>query len=419
MRTTNTFGVKFIIRKNKVKNNLTPIYARITVDAQRTEISLKRKIDPDEWDSVNGKAKGKSPEAKRLNSFLDENLTLFYDYYHELQKRKELITADAIKNLFLGIDVKDYTIKNLLEYHNEVMKETLAYGTMKNYYTTQKYINEFVQKKYSTTDYYLCKLSYRFISDFEFYLRKRQPDDHQRPLTNNGIMKHLERFRKMINMAVRMEWMEKNPFEKYQLHFNKVDRGFLTEEELFKIENKEIHIERLKFIRDIFVFSCYTGLSYIDAFNLSPDNITLGIDREYWITTRRQKSDEPVKVPILPKALSIIEIYKKHPRSVKYNTVFPHISNQKINSYLKEIADICGLTKNLTFHLARHTFATTVTLTNGVPIESVSKMLGHSKISTTQIYAKVIERKVSDDMKNLKQKMCSKNHENQNMNKAK
>lgn len=405
MRSTNTFGVHFMIRRNKVKNNLAPIYARITVDARRIEISLKRKINPNEWDPVNGKAKGKSPEARMLNSFLDENLILLYDYYHELQKRKELITADAIKNMFLGIDEKDFSLKKLVEYHNEVMKTTLAWGTMKNYYTTQKYIQEFVQKKYKTSDVFLCKLTYRFISDFEFFLRNRQPNDHQRPMGNNGVMKHLERFRKMINMAVRMEWLEKDPFERYQLKFNKVERGYLTEEELEKIEAKKISIERMQFIRDIFVFSCYTGLAYIDAIKLSPDDIIRGIDGEHWISIKREKTDVPVRVPILPVAWQLIEKYKTHPRSEKNNTVFPFITNQRLNSYLKELADICGIKKNLTFHLARHTFATTVTLTNGVPIETVSKMLGHSKMATTQIYAKVIERKVGEDMKTLKDKM--------------
>jgi site-specific recombinase XerD len=407
MRTTNTFGIQFITRKNKAKDELVPIYVRIAVDSRRVEISLKRWILPDNWDEVKGKAKGLKDEIKSLNHFLEEVRARLVENYQELQLHKELITAETIKDMFLGLDQKDYTLCKLVEYHNQVMKSTLAWGTMKNYSTTQKYIKEFLKERCRTTDIYLCKLSYKFITDFEYYLRNREPEDHQKHIGNNGVMKHLERFRKMVTMAVKLEWLDRDPFEKYQLKFNHYERGFLTEHELARIENKEFRIERLVYIRDIFVFSCYTGLSYIDAMKLAPVNITIGIDGEYWISTNRQKTDEPVRVPILPKAWEMIEKYKTNPRSMKKGTIFPYISNQKLNSYLKEIADLCGIEKNLTFHLARHTFATTVTLTNGVPIETVSKMLGHSKITTTQIYAKVIERKVSEDMKCLRTKMES------------
>jgi integrase len=408
MRTTNTFGIQFIIRKNKAKEELAPIYVRITVDARRVEISLKRWINPNDWDSVKGKAKGIKDETKSLNHYLEEVRTLLVENYQELQVHKQMITADTIKDLFLGIDQKEYTLCKLVEYHNQVMMSSLTWGTMKNYFTTQKYIQEFLKERFRTTDMFLSGLSYKFITDFEFFLRNHKPLDHQRPMENNGVMKHLERFRKMVTMAVKMEWLDKDPFEKYKLKFNRVERDFLTEYELAKIEEKEFHIVRLQYVRDLFVFSCYTGLAYIDAMNLSPGNITIGIDGEYWISTSRQKTDEPVRVPILPKAWEMIEKYKTHPRSLQKGTIFPHVSNQKLNSYLKEIADLCGIEKNMTFHLARHTFATTVTLTNGVPIETVSKMLGHSKITTTQVYAKVIERKVSEDMKSLRTKMESK-----------
>ena len=180
-------------------------------------------------------------------------------------------------------------------------------------------------------------------------------------MANNGVMKHLERFRKMVTMAVKMEWIDRDPFEKYQLKFHRVEREFLSAEELIRIENKEFKIVRLQWVRDLFVFSCYTGLAYIDTMNLTPGNITLGIDGEYWISTCRQKTDQPVRVPILPRAWEIIEKYHTHPRSLQKGTIFPNISNQKLNSYLKEIADLCGIEKNLTFHLARHTFATTIT----------------------------------------------------------
>lgn len=407
MRTTNTFGVQFITRTNKAKDGLLPIYARVTVDGRRVEISLKRWIKPCDWNSSKGMAKGSREEIKSLNHYLDEVRARIMECYQEMQVQKRLITADAIKSMFLGTDQKDFTLCKLVDYHNQTMRDTLAWGTMKNYFTTQKYIHRFLKERFGTTDMFLSELSYKFITDFEFYLRNYKPKDHQKPLGNNGVMKHLERFRKMVTMAVKMEWVSRDPFDKYQLKFHRVDRDFLNDEELEAVENKDFKFVRLQWVRDLFVFSCYTGLAYIDAMNLTPSNITIGIDGEYWLSTCRQKTDQPVRVPILPKAWEIIEKYKTHPRAVQRGAIFPMISNQKLNSYLKEIADLCGIEKNLTFHLARHTFATTVTLCNGVPLETVSKMLGHSKITTTQVYAKVVEKKVSEDMQNLREKLAA------------
>ena len=218
----------------------------------------------------------------------------------------------------------------------------------------------------------------------------------------------MERFRKMINVALKNEWMQKDPFKAYKLKFIKFERGYLTEDELHKLENKEFKIERLRMVKDLFIFSCYTGLAYIDTVTLTRASVVKGIDAESWIITQRTKTKTPVKVPLLPKAMEIIESYRNHPKCLAEETLLPCLSNQKLNGYLKEMADLCGIEKNLTFHLARHTFATTITLSNGVPIESVSKMLGHTKITTTQVYAKVIERKLSEDMFLLKRKLSEK-----------
>ncbi len=218
-------------------------------------------------------------------------------------------------------------------------------------------------------------------------------------------MKHLERLRKMAKFAVRLEWIDRDPFENFQLRFTKVERGFLTKEELLKIENKQFSISRLQWIRDLFIFSCYTGLAYTDVMQLTPSNVIIGIDGKYWIKTIRQKTEVQVNVPLLPKAIEIIKKYKDDPKSNVKGSLFPVISNQKLNSYLKEIGDVCGIEKNMTFHLARHTFATTVTLSNGVPMETVSRMLGHTKITTTQIYAKVLEKKIGEDMDLLQIKL--------------
>src|SRR5690606_9152173 len=241
-------------------------------------------------------------------------------------------------------------------------------------------------------------------------LQTYEPTDHHKGMANNGVMKHLERFRKMVRLGVKLGWMEKNPFELYKLKMQKVERDFLTSEELSKIENKEFSVQRIQYAKDLFVFSCYTGIAYIDVMQLTPDNIFLGTDGNRWIKTMREKTDTSVNVPILPKAAAIIEKYKNNPRAIARGTLFPVISNQKLNSYLKEVADLCGIKKHLTFHLARHTFATSVTLSNGVPIETVSKMRGHTTIRTTQIYAKVVEQKVSQDMANLRNPLEENQH---------
>jgi site-specific recombinase XerD len=211
----------------------------------------------------------------------------------------------------------------------------------------------------------------------------------------------------MVNMAVIMDWLAKDPFAKYRQHFDKVERFYLTKEELSAIENKKFSIERLQTVKDLFLFSCYTGLAYIDTMNLTAGNIIKGIDGNDWLITSRQKTDTDVRVPLLPQAEELIKKYKDHPKAANHGTLFPVISNQKTNAYLKEIADLCNINKAITFHIARHTFATTITLSNGVPIESVSKMLGHTTIRSTQVYAKVVEQKLSEDMQNLKKRMAN------------
>lgn len=370
---------------------------------QRAEFSIKKKIRREIWD--NGWAKTNSEEGKIVNAYLKQIESEIFRYYREMLASRKMVTAEGLKNAYFGIQSREHSLMDIVEYHNTQMKDTLVWGTMKNYFTTQKYIKRFLKDHHGKSDVYLTELNYKFIVDFEYFLRNWKPVDHQRPLGNNGVMKHIERFRKMINLAVRMEWLDKDPFARYKQKFERVEREFLTDEELKALENKELKIVRLQWVRDLFIFSCYTGLAYIDVMRLTPSNITIGIDGKQWLITNRQKTSNPVRVPLLPQALEVINKYKGHPKALYNGTLFPTISNQKLNSYLKEIADLRSIEKDLTFHLARHTFATTVTLSNGVPIESVSKMLGHTKISTTQIYAKVIEKKLSEDMDMLRNKL--------------
>ena len=405
---TATFGVHFIIRKEKAKNGKAPVFARVTVNNQRCEVSIKKFVPVRDWDGRKGRVKSLTDEYKNLNSFLEQVRTILVEHYQDLVVENEEITPTTVKNRFLGLDDSKYSLLELFDYHETHNEKILKWGTLKNYRTTKNYIELFLKSYLNRKDIPLNRLNYQFICDFERFLRNYQPLDHHHPMNNNGVMKHLERLRKLINLAVRMEWVNKNPFSAYRLKFKKVHRDCLTEKELKAIEGKELKIERLRYVRDLFVFSCYTGITYGDVMLLTEANLQNGIDGGLWIFTKRMKTDNPVPVPLLKEAEEIIETYRNHPKAVSRGTLFPLISNQNLNAYLKEIADLCGISKNLTFHLARHTFATTVTLNNGVPIESVSKMLGHSKLSTTQIYAKVMEKKISEDMGTLKRKLANK-----------
>ena len=401
MQTNNTFAIIFFVRKSRNDVNRLSIYARITVNQKRSEISLKRSIQVYNWDISKNRVRGNTPEIRILNNYLDYVYTELLDCHKQLLEEHKMISSRAIKARYLGEDDNHKTLKELIAYHNTNMITVLKAGTMKNYYTTEKYLSKFLLSKMKVDDIYLKQLNYRFICDFEQFLRNYRNMNDVLMLTNNGVMKHLERLKKMVNLAVKLEWLPKNPFQKFQLKFNKYDRQYLTERELERIENTQFNQERLERVKDIFLFSCYTGLSYIDVKELTVHQIVLGIDNRHWIHTKREKTNELVKVPLLPRAYEIVQKYKGLLNITSSMKLLPLCSNQKTNSYLKEIAKACSIHKNITFHVARHTFATTVMLSNGVPIETVSKLLGHTKLSTTQIYARVIETKISEDMDNL------------------
>ncbi|SFT07668.1 Site-specific recombinase XerD [Zhouia amylolytica] len=401
MKTKSTFTVIFFTRKSRSNPEQISIYVRITVAGKRAEISLKRSLANSQWDANKNKGKGNTEKIRALNAYLDQVYAKLLQSHKELLEEDKIISSDAIKSRYLGEDDNSKTLRELISYHNGNMVRVLKAGTMKNYYTTEKYLHKFLLKKRKQKDIYLKQVNFRFISDFEHYLRNYKNSKKQHTMGNNGVMKHLERFKKIINLAIKLEWMHKNPFDQFQLKYDKYDRAYLNERELGLLENTNFKSERLEKIKDCFVFSCYTGLSYIDVKELTQDNIVKGIDNNNWIYTRREKTDELVKVPILPKAWTILEKYRAQ-QKVDFSTgVLPISSNQKTNTYLKEVAKSCGIHKNITFHVARHTFATTVMLSNGVPIETVSKLLGHAKLSTTQIYARVVETKISEDINNL------------------
>lgn len=405
MKTRSTFSLLFWVNTSRIKNDQVPVYARITVNGKRTNISLQRRLPVSNWDSNRGMAKGTKQSSKLLNKYLEQVRAKIYESYEDLLSEDKLVTSQSIKSKFLGEDESNKTLLELFEYHNEVSQEKLNNHTLRHYKVTQGYLIKFLNEKLKTTDMSLQSLNYSFIVDFEHFIKSYKPKDHQKKMSHNTAMKHLQRLRKMVTMAYHLEWIIKDPFVRFKSSFENKRREFLTENELNLLEQFNSSTERLNIIKDLFLFSCYTGISYVDINSLTADNIILGIDGNHWINTKRKKTNSFLAIPLLNQAKNLIKKYDGHQRTIISNTLFPCFSNQKINCYLKEIAELSGIKKNLTFHMARHTFATTVTLSNGVPIETVSKLLGHTKIATTQIYARVINKKVSEDMNKLSEKL--------------
>lgn len=383
----------------------TPIYIRLTIDGERTEFSSKKFIEKGKWSSELAKMKGTTEEARSINSYLDMMRSKVLGAEMTLLHKEEAVTVENVKSIIHGIYKNHRTLITVFEDHNNKMRELVgrqyAHGTLQRFEVTLKHIQNFLFWKNHEEDIALMKIDHAFITDFEFYLRS------VKVCSNNTAVKYVRNFRKIINICLNNDWLEKNPFSKYNGKVYEVDKEFLTEEELQKIYSKRFLNTRLSQVRDIFIFCCFTGLAYIDVQQLRKDHIGIGIDGSRWIFKNRQKTDTSSKIPLLPVAEEIIKKYADHPKCLNEDKILPVLSNQKMNSYLKEIGDVCGVNKEITFHMARHTFATSVTLTNGVPIESVSKMLGHKSLRTTQHYAKIVDKKVSDDMAILKQKLSS------------
>jgi len=399
MRTDSTLGVIFFTRRKRSNREKLDIYVRITVNKQRAEFSIKRDISVCNWDIFRCRAKEIDHNHILLNTYLDDVHAEVLNAHKQLHAERKVITAKGIKLRYFGEDEQRMTLMKAVEYHNQNINNELRAGTLKNYFSTENYLRQFLQEKHKTNDIYLIQLNYRFIVNFEHYIRTYKSKKKRRTCTNNGVMKHMSRLMKIVNMSIRMEWLEKDPFKNYKLRFVKNERDYLTERELDLFEGTSFMTIGLQIVKDIFLFSCYTGLSYIDIKELNPNQILVGIDGNKWIYTKRTKTNEQLKIPLLPKAKEILEKYKNE--IVASDKLLPVYSNQKMNKNLKEIAKVCGIYKNITFHVARHTFATTVTLSNGVPIETVSKLLGHTKLTTTQIYARVLQKKVGEDMQNL------------------
>lgn len=398
-----TFSLLFYLKKPKgYKTGLVFIYARITINGERAELSSGIKCDPTKWNSDGGKPLGYNEEAKALTKYLDTIKNKVYEAHNRLMNKNAIITTESLKNEYLGKTDKPISLIEIFQDHNNKVEALLgqefAPGTLERYKTSLRHTKDFIKWKFNSSDIDIRNINHAFITEYEFYLRS------VRKCTNNTAVKYIKNFGKIIRICLANGWLDKNPFANYKAKVKEVERVFLSKEELEKVVTKIFRTKRLNQIRDIFVFSCYTGLAYADVKKLDNSQIAIGIDGGKWIYTNRQKTDTRSNIPILPMAQAILDKYENDIECINKGKLFPVLSNQKMNEYLKEVATLCEIEKDFTYHTARHTFATTVTLNNGVPIESVSKMLGHKDLKTTQHYAKILDSKVSDDMKLLREK---------------
>ena len=400
-------SILFYIKRAKINvDGVCPIYTRVTINSKRFEFSTNKFISPDKWSTEGAKVKGNSEDARSINNQLDIIKNQIMDAEKRLYKKEIQINSENLRNELFGIKERERLLIPIFTEHNRKIKELVgseyAPGTLERYETSLKHTKDFLQWKFRVSDIDIEKIDHAFITEYEFYLRT------ERKCANNTAVKYIKNFHKIINICLANGWLTKDPFANYKAKVKEVIREFLTEQEIQSLMEKEFVSERLELVRDIFVFSCFSGLAYIDVKQLSKDNIVLGIDGDKWINKNRQKTDTNSKIPLLPTAQYILDKYANHPVCVNEDKLLPIFSNQKMNAYLKEIATVCGINKELTFHIARHTFATTVTLSNGVPIETVSKMLGHTNLKTTQHYAKILDKKISEDMQVLKAKFNTK-----------
>ncbi|AKA35327.1 site-specific integrase [Flagellimonas lutaonensis] len=396
-----TINVIFYPKKRKSnKKNLVPIYARITLDGKRAEFSTGKQVDLQRWDVESGRVRGKTPEILVLNRFFDTLKAKCVSIYDELVRSGEFVDADTVKNIFLGNTKKQYMILEIFQDHNDEMESLLGKdynpGTLQRYKAAYKHVSDFIQIRYGKKDLPVKKLDHGFITSLEFFLKSRKNCSH------NTAIKYIVNLKKIVRIAYANEWIERDPFFHWKASWKQKERQYLTQEELTRLVEKQFDIERLQTVRDIFLFCCYTGLAFADVEKLTNDDLVTDLNGQRMIKTLRKKTKVLSSIPLLPIPEAIIQKYEGHPRVVAKGTLLPVYSNQRTNFYLKEIAIGCGIKKTLTTHLARHTFATTVTLSNGVPIESVSKMLGHTSLKTTQIYAKVLDSKLIEDMTRLR-----------------
>lgn len=399
-----TFKILFFVKASRVtKDGKSPVFLRVTVNGQRCETSISLKVKPENWNAIAERSIGDSREDQEFNFRLDTIRMRIMQIYREMEFDKVKITAKDIVNQYLGRNDKPVImLLDVFREHNErchkLMGKDMAPATVQRYETSLKHTENFIKFNYRKNDIPIADVNHKFIKDYEFYLKT------ERNCSHNSATKYLKNFKKIIRIALANEYITKDPFVNIRFTLEEIEQDFLEDSEIQRIIDKQITIERLANIRDIFVFQCFSGLSYSDVKDLRKEHIVTDNNGNLWIRKKRQKTSNMCNIPVLDVARKIMERYKDHPQCLRKGTVLPVLCNQKMNAYLKELADICGITKKVTTHTARHSFATSITLANNVSIENVAKMLGHSDTKMTRHYARVLDKSIMRDMERVNSK---------------
>ena len=397
-----TFNLLFVVRKHRLlKNGEAPIYLRITVNGEVADITVKRSVRAEMWNQRRECSNGKQHKDYELNHYLETLKARLYQIHREFEIDGKRITAKALRDRFYGKDESSKTIGDVYREHNDKCRALIGIdftkSTVEKFDTSLSHLKEYMLHRYGRDDVLLSEVNGQFVNNFDFYLKT------VRKCQNNSSIKHLKNLKKVVRIALANDWMKKDPFYGIQFKHEETHVEFLTQEELEKVMNKEFEISRLALVRDVFVFCTFTGLAFIDVKNLTKEHLMKDNNGALWIRKPRQKTGNMSNIPVLSVTKRLIEQYADHPECIKKGVLMPVLSNQKLNAYLKEIADCCGITKRISSHVARYTAATVVFLANNVSIENVAKILGHSNTKMTQHYAKVLDSSIMRDMAGVEQ----------------
>lgn len=394
-----SFRVLFFLKKTKLlKNGEASVCMRITVNGTRVENNIRKSIDPALWSQAKETARGKSRRACDLNTYIEEARIKLYQIFCELEQQNRPVTAHLLQELFFGQEKPEEvrTLLGTMQEHNDQCRALVgtdyALITVRRYESCRRYLAELIRQRYGKEDLPLTEVNGELVRAFAFYLKT------EKGCQQNTVIRYMKCLKKITNLARANDWMAKDPFLGIRFHKKEVVREFLTMDELQTIYRKEFPLERLTLVRDVFIFAAFTGLAFIDVQQLAPEHIVRDNNGNLWIRKPRQKTKNMCNIPLLDIPQEILCKYADHPTCRKKGVLLPVPCNQKMNSYLKEIADICMIRKNLTTHCARHSYATSVCLANGVSLENVAKMLGHSNIKMTQHYARVLDSSILRDM---------------------
>lgn len=382
-----TYRILFLLRKNRQdKDGLSKVSIRITIGGEAVEFNSHLSVSAHLWNPI-GRLNGKTKEATKANNTLFKIRAEIDKHYTAIFEKHGYVTSEKLRDAYLGIEIQRNTLISLydikVEQKTNLVGKTIRETTLAKYLATRRRIFDFIQHQYNKADLPIKDVDFQFVTDYEVYLRSVCNCGH------NSCVKHLRYLKQIISIALKNRYISDDPFDDYKLGYKTVNKEFLIESEIKKLMKKKFSAKRLEEIRDVFLFQIFTGLAYIDAANLTKDNIFEDGVGQKWIRLTRQKSSVQANIPLLDVPLSILKKYSR----LENGKLLPIHTNQKMNEYLKEIAALCGINKRLTTHCGRHSFSTLM-LTKGVSIESVSKMLGHTNITTTQIYAKVLNQKI-------------------------